>query len=330
MKNDETTRYYESPFAAHMADFIRYKRAQGVKYDAVPRSLRSFSRFLSAKEADDASIGKELIEEWYSFRPNENRLTQRRRIVETTQFLKYLSERGVDVHLPRPTRKSRARGAFVPHIFSHEELRRFFEECDRISARTPSMMPVMLPVLFRLLLGCGLRISEALGLRLGDTDLDNGILVIRKSKFNKDRLIPLSDSLLAVLRGYSATHHKILKDDKEPFFAHRDGRVVSQDNIYTWFRKMVWAAGISHGGRGKGPRVHDFRQHADFLTFAVTRLVTWYHEGKDVQRLLPHLSTFLGHCRIQDTARYLTMTTELLEQASLCFERYARPEVVHG
>src|SRR6516162_4239903 len=200
MKNDETTRYYESPFAAPMADFIRYKRAQGLKYDAVPRSLRSFSRFLSAKEADDASIGKELIEEWCSFRPNENRLTQRRRIVETTQFLKYLSARGVDVHLPRPTWKSRTRGAFVPHIFSHEELYRFFEECDRISARAPSVMPVMLPVLFRLLLGCGLRISEALGLRLGDTDLDNGILVIRKSKFNKDRLIPLSDSLLAVLR----------------------------------------------------------------------------------------------------------------------------------
>jgi site-specific recombinase XerD len=164
MKNDETTRYYESPFAAHMADFIRYKRAQGVKYDAVPRSLRSFSRFLSAEQVNDASIGKELIEKWCSFRPNENRLTQRRRVVETTQFLKYLSERGVYVHLPRPTRNSRARGAFVPHIFSNEELRRFFEECDRISARTPSMMPVMLPVLFRLLLGCGLRISEALGL----------------------------------------------------------------------------------------------------------------------------------------------------------------------
>jgi integrase/recombinase XerD len=125
MKNDETTCYYESGFAAHMADFIRYKRAQGLKYDAVPRSLRSFSRFLSAKEADDASIGKELIEEWCSFRTNENRLTQRRRIVQATQFLKYLSERGVYVHLPRPTRNSRARSAFVPHIFSHEELRRF-------------------------------------------------------------------------------------------------------------------------------------------------------------------------------------------------------------
>jgi integrase len=306
MKNDETIRYYESVFAAHMADFIRYKRAQGLKYDAVPRSLRSFSRFLTAKNADEASIGKELIEEWCSFRPNENRQTQIRRIVETTQFLKYLSERGVDVHLPRPTRKSRASGAFVPHIFSHEELRRFFEECDQISARTPSMMPVMLPVLFRLLLGCGLRISEALGLRLGDVDLDNGILVIRKSKFNKDRLIPISDSLLAVLRGYSAIHHKIPKDDKETFFAHRDGRAVNQNNIYRWFRKVIWTAGISHGGRGNGPRVHDFRH-----TFSVYSLKAMTDKGMDVYCALPLLSTYLGHASVSATGQYVRLTQDM-------------------
>jgi integrase len=309
MKPDEITDYYESVFAAHMAGFIRYKRAHGLKYDAVPRSLRSFSRFLSAEKAGDASIGQELIEKWCSFRPNENRLTQRRRIVETTQFLKYLSERGVNVHLPRPTRKSRAREAFVPYIFSNEELRRFFEECDRLSARTPSVMPVMLPVLFRLLLGCGLRISEALGLRLGDTDLDNGILVIRKSKFNKDRLIPLAESLLPVLRGYSATYHKIPKDDKEPFFGHRDGRIVNQNNIYTWFRKLVWAAGISHGGRGKGPRVHDVRH-----TFAVYSLKAMTDRGMDMYCALPLLSTYLGHASVSATGQYVRLTQDMFPE----------------
>lgn len=309
MKNDEATSYYESVFAAHMADFILYKRAQGFKYDAVPRSLRRFSRFLSAKKADEASIGKELIEEWCSFRPNENRHTQTRRIVETSQFLRYLSERGVDVHLPRPTRNSRRGGSFVPHIFSHEELRRFFEECDRISARTPSMMPVMLPVIFRLLLGCGLRISEALGLRLGDTDLDNGILVIRKSKFNKDRIIPLSDSLLTVLRGYSATRHKISQDDQKPFFAHRDGRTVSKENIYSWFRKVIWAAGISHGGRGNGPRVHDFRH-----TFSVYSLKAMTDKGMDIYCALPLLSTYLGHASISATGQYVRLTQDMFPE----------------
>lgn len=315
MKNDETARYYESPCAEHMANFIRYKRAQGLKYDTVPRSLRSFSRFLSAKGGDDAGIGKELIEEWCSVRPNENRLTQRRRILETAQFLKYLSERGVDVHLPRPTRKSRASGAFAPHIFSQEELRRLFEECDRIRARTPSVMPVMLPVLFRLLLGCGLRISEALGLRLGDTDLDNGILVIRQSKFNNDRLIPVADSLLAVLRGYSSAHHKLPKDGKRPFFAHRDGCMISQSHIYKWFRKVIWAAGISHGGRGTGPRLHDFRH-----TFSVYSLKAMTDKGMDMYCALPLLSTYLGHASLSATEQYVRLTQdmfpEVIERAS--------------
>lgn len=309
MKNDETVHYYDSVFAAHMADFIRYKRAQGLKYDAVPRSLRSFSRFLSVEEADDAGIGRELIEKWCSFRPDENRRTQRRRIVETTQFLKYLSERGVNVHLPHPTRKSRAREAFVPYIFSNEELRRFFVECDRLSARTPSVMPAMLPVLFRLLLGCGLRISEALGLRLGDTDLDNGILVIRKAKFNKDRIIPVSDSLLPVLRGYSATSHKIPKGEKAPFFAHRDGRVISQNNVYRWFRKLAWAAGISHGGRGKGPRVHDFRH-----TFSVYSLKAMTDRGMDIYCALPLLSTYLGHASVSATGQYVRLTHDMFPE----------------
>ena len=133
---------YESPFAAHMAaDFIRYKRAQGVKYDAVPRSLRSFSRFLSAEQVNDASIGKELIEKWCSFRPNENRLTQRRRVVETTQFLKYLSERGVYVHLPRPTRELASEEEHVcpAYFLQMKSYAAFLRNADRISARTPSM-----------------------------------------------------------------------------------------------------------------------------------------------------------------------------------------------
>jgi integrase/recombinase XerD len=71
-------------------------------------------------------------------------------------------------------------------------------------------------------------------------------------------------------------------------------------------------------------RLHDLRH-----TFAVHRLLAWYREGADVQRWLPHLSTYLGHARISSTQRYLTMIPELLEQASQRFERYAQPEVRH-
>jgi hypothetical protein len=61
----------------------------------------------------------------------------------------------------------------------------------------------------------------------------------------------------------------------------------------------------------------------------VHRLLAWYREGADVQRHLPHLSTYLGHARLVCTQRYLTMLPELLEHASARFETYAGVEVGH-
>lgn len=55
----------------------------------------------------------------------------------------------------------------------------------------------------------------------------------------------------------------------------------------------------------------------------MNRLIVWYREGADVQRLLPQLATYLGHVHISATAHYLTMTPELLRAASTRFERYA-------
>jgi integrase len=92
------------------------------------------------------------------------------------------------------------------------------------------------------------------------------------------------------------------------------------------YKRLREDAGVCRSADARfQPRLHDLRH-----TFAVVRLVTWYREGKNVQRLLPHLTTYLGHGTIHGTTRYLTMTTELLQEANACFERYARPEVPHA
>ena len=213
------------------------------------------------------------------------------------------------MHLPRKTKQSRTNSSFAPYVFSQEELRRFFYECDKINARTPSVMPVMLPVLFRLLLSCGLRISEALNLTYGDVDLENGLLIVRMSKFNKDRIVPLSDSMLSILRDYSAKCHKLPRGDSAQFFTHRDSRAVRADNIYKWYRKVLWAAGISHGGRGSGPRVHDFRH-----TFSVYSLKSMADKGMDIYCALPILSTYLGHASVTATGQYVRLTQDMFPE----------------
>ena len=85
------------------------------------------------------------------------------------------------------------------------------------------------------------------------------------------------------------------------------------------FRRLRSAAGIQRpGGARRQPRLHDLRH-----TAAVHRVIQWYRRGADLQRLLPHLATYLGHVDLSSTQRYLTLTPELLHEASLRFERYA-------
>ena len=170
-------------------------------------------------------------------------------------------------------------------------------------------MPAMLPVLFRLLLGCGLRISEALELTHGNVDLEKGLLVVCMSKFNKDRIVPLSDSMLAVLRDYNAEYLKLPKSNDDHFFTHRDGRSVKADTIYRWYRKVLWAAGISHGGRGNGPRMHDFRH-----TFSVYSLKSMTDKGMDIYCALPILSTYLGHASVAATGQYVRLTQDMFPE----------------
>src|SRR5207302_6198997 len=109
-----------------------------------------------------------------------------------------------------------------------------------------------------------------------------------------------------------------------PFFTTRTGAPLNQYTIEGAFRRMCEHAGIrrSDGARYQ-PRLHDLRH-----TFAVHRLTSWYRQGLDVQKLLPHLSVYLGHVHIRATQVYLSMTPELLQEANIRFERYAGKEEV--
>jgi site-specific recombinase XerD len=176
-------------------------------------------------------------------------------------------------------------------------------------------------MLILLLYAAGLRISEALSLRLTDVDLSAGILTIRESKFYKTRLVPMSPALNGTLGepvAQRAKDHPTSLDAE--LFLTRTGTPVARHTAENVFSRLrVRAGGLRHDGCRYQPRLHDLR-HA----FAVHRLISWYRQGADVQRLLPQLATYLGHVHIAATQRYLTLTPELLHEASQRFERYAQ------
>ena len=116
------------------------------------------------------------------------------------------------------------------------------------------------------------------------------------------------------------------QEGNAPFFVTKLGERIQNDLLRRAFRRLRKQAGVhrSDGARYE-PRLHDLRH-----SFALRRRTTWYREGKDVQKLLPLLSTYLGHVDIASTQRYLTMTPELLQEASTRFARYAFSEVSRG
>jgi site-specific recombinase XerD len=152
--------------------------------------------------------------------------------------------------------------------------------------------------------------------------------VVECSKFYKTRLVPIGPQLTNELCSYREKRCQLPlpKGKDSAFFATRPGNSLHYNRVGTIFRVLRQHAKIHRKDEsGCPPRIHDLRH-----SFAVHRLVSWYREGKDVQRLLPQLSTYLGHVDISQTQHYLSMTPELLREANKRFEQYALAEVRHA
>jgi integrase len=179
-----------------------------------------------------------------------------------------------------------------------------------------------------LLYGTGLRAGEALRLRGCDVDLRERLLTIWDTTFFKSRFVPIGTELCRALSQYQTDRMLPLANgDRSVFFVTRRGRAISLGRLETAFTRLLRLTHVGQGHPGHRPRPHDLR-----ATFAVHRLIAWYREGADVQARLPLLATYLGHVNVSATSVYLTMTTELLVEASVRFERYARPaqEATHA
>ena len=232
---------------------------------------------------------------------------------------------GYDAYIV-PEVKGLNHSSFVPYIFSHEQIAAVIKAADETEPREVARnMHLALPVIFRILYGCGLRVSEVVGLRYKDVNLEDGILTIREAKTDRDRYIPLSDSVKEACVSYA---EKIWwEKDSDYFFLAPDRTMISPMTVYQRYRRYLEVAGISHGGKGQGPRLHDIRH-----TFAVHVLQKWIKEEEDLTAMLPILSTYMGHKTVRSTALYLRLTAEVYPELMKKVESscaYVIPEVYH-
>jgi integrase/recombinase XerD len=234
-------------------------------------------------------------------------------------FYRYLLSRGYVTRSPLPTQIPKEPEQLIPYIYSREELQRVLRAGEQESHWCKLEAPTVRTLLL-LLYGAGLRISEALRLTLADVDLEQSLLTIHETKFYKTRLVPLGADLTQALTVYLAARSELRHPSPPEAFllVTRHSLPVSVQLAEITFKRLCRRVGVCRKDKSRFvPRLHDLR-HA----FAVHRLTACYREGGDVQRLLPQLSTYLGHVDINCTQRYLTLTPELLSQASNRFEQY--------
>lgn len=290
-------------FADLAIDFISYKQSTGFKYETETKVMSRFTKFADSAGITEAVLNKDLVLAWVGVRPDEADKSREHRYSIIRQFALYLINRGHAAYVA-PTIHYKGSKYFTPHIFTRDEMARIFEIADGIPPRNVSpYIHKILPVLLRMLYGCGLRISEALRLTDADVDLERGILTIKHAKFDQDRLVPMDGSLTAACKAYRATM-ALLPDDL--FFPARNNSQIAPLTIYNRFRDILWKSGIPYNGKQSGPRLHDIRH-----TFAVHSLRQWTKKGHDIYCMLPALSVYLGHENSASTGRYLRLTAEV-------------------
>jgi integrase len=285
--------------AGHIVDFITYKRSMSQKAVNDLKHLSNLARFSLSFDLSDSLLPREMSEKWLAKRDDEKPKSQCERHSTFVHFATYLANLGHPVFVPEPLR-NRSRSKFSPHIFSDDELSKFFAAADSYELGPSSVVAASraLPAtLFRLLLGCGIRVSEALSLKHSDVGLADRTLRILQAKNNKARIVVMGESLCSIM----ASHIEARVGTADQLvFAKDSGERIAPELAYVWFRKILVRANIPHRGKDFGPRVHDFRH-----TFAVRSLNRMLLDGKPLYSALPILKDYLGHSRISDTERYV-------------------------
>lgn len=316
---------YSGVLSKQIAAYIAEKRAAGCIYNTEAKRLSEFSRFSMGFEIQENSLPENVVKAWLERRPNDADKTVYYRFSIIKGFADYIRRTGGNAYIPSNGDIPKLSfNKYVPHIFTYEEITRFFNVyADKREFRTAYAVRfhVMMELIFKTLYCCGLRMSEVTNLKREDIDLENGILTIRFAKFEKFRYVPMSEELTSDYKYY--LNHYL----HEPFvFPSSKGIRLNKNSVYEEFRKTLCLAGIPHSGRGKGPRVHDFRH-----TFAVHCLHRWTQLGVPLSSVLPRLSTYLGHNDMTATERYLRMTAEIYpeisDKLSSCFGHIIPMEV---
>jgi integrase/recombinase XerD len=293
----------DGAFPELFSEYVEYKRNLGYVY---PHSrlylVRRLSRFLAGRDTDERVLTKDAAEEFSRPCGVESAGSAAGRRGIARQFALFLRWKGIEAWvLPELSQPRRSR-SFAPRIITAQEMARVIACADaRPASRCgPQTQPVY-AMLVRLLWCCGLRIGEALALRVGDVDLAHQVITVRKAKHNRTRLVPMSQSLAAHAHHYADSAGLVFEDPEAWFFPSPRGGSYSPGSATAHIQGLMLEAGVTTA-TGRAPRTHDLRH-----SYAVACLAKMQADGVDTYVTLPLLATYMGHADIVSAEYYLRL-----------------------
>ncbi len=298
-----------------VVNYVALRRAAGYKFRDEAGLLLDFASF--AEERGDTYLRAQTALDWAA-RPRKL-YSRVRRLDVATVFARHLKGEDGRHEVPPSGVFGRRPQRGHPYIFSEAQIRDILAVAAAMAPRG-SLRPKTFSTLFGLLASTGLRVREALALRLDDVTPDG--LVIQKTKFRKNRLVPLHATVADALAAYLRARRRVATADAHVFITlRRTG--LSYMTAAVNFLRIVRSLGI-HGGPGtRRPGLHDLRH-----TFAVRSLEQCAMRASDVSRHMLALSTYLGHADPSDTYWYLQATPALLADIAAAAEAHGseRPQ----
>ncbi len=308
---------WKSIFSEEIESFLRLRESQGHTLRSDRGVMKMLDEYLTRINIAEKAISPETAENWVC--SMSDKMCVNTIIVYIShyrQFAGYLSTLGYSAFIPEAPLPDKS---YIPYIFSDEEMMRLINAADMHVMTAPKngfRGAVQFAAVLRILWGCGLRLNEALLLKSRDVDLDEGIIIVRKSKGNKDRLVPMHITLTYAIRSYMKTYPMLPEDY---IFHGKGGRPRSQAWARNNFCRCLTDAGIEKPVLP--PYARNICLHCIRHSFAASSFRQLNQNGHEMYDEVPILSTYMGHERIYGTERYLHMTADNGADILRCMEK---------
>jgi integrase/recombinase XerD len=295
---------------AAVESYLAVRRAAGFTLSNAEYLLRSFASF--ATNQDQTLIRTATAIDWASLAGS---VAQRHTRYQTVcRFAQYLRIEDSRHELPPENHFGYRKTRRVPYIYSRDEINGLILAATKLPS-SDSLRPKTYAALISLLAATGLRISEALHLLVSDITPDG--LLIRKTKFQKTRLVPLHDTAVVGLGCYLACRRAAHRGGDHVFISD-EGKPLVYSTVHGVFRTVVKSAGLKLVG-GRWPRIHELRH-----TLAVRALESSPTGRQRIGQHMLALATYLGHVNINATYWYLETTPELLRDIAVVAQNFVQ------